>query len=193
VDCGVTFKELVPYYKQLRLVLLTHVHSDHFKERTIRALAYNRPTLRFGCCEWLVNDLIECGVKKSNIDVFEIDNTYDYGVCTVTPVKLTHNVPNCGYKLHFSEDKVIYCTDTNDLEGIEAKGYDLYLIENNYEDEEIQERIRQKEEQGIYPYELKVMENHLSKTKCDKFINENSSWNSEYHYMHQHVDKNKHE
>ena len=32
IDCGVTFKRLEKYYKQLKIVILTHVHSDHFKK-----------------------------------------------------------------------------------------------------------------------------------------------------------------
>lgn len=72
IDCGVTFKALKYVYKQLQIVLLTHRHIDHFKPTTIHKLSEERPTLRFGCCEWLVNDLVEAGVPKQSIDVFEI-------------------------------------------------------------------------------------------------------------------------
>lgn len=27
IDCGVTFKEIKPYYKKLRVVFITHSHS----------------------------------------------------------------------------------------------------------------------------------------------------------------------
>ena len=54
VDCGVPYKALEPYVPKLKLVLLTHIHSDHFQKRTIKRLASERPTLRFGCCRWLV-------------------------------------------------------------------------------------------------------------------------------------------
>ena len=71
IDCGVSFKKLQPYYDSLQLILLTHVHSDHFNKATIKKLASVRPTLRFGCCEWLVQPLIDCGVDKRNIDVYD--------------------------------------------------------------------------------------------------------------------------
>ena len=32
IDCGVTFKRLEKYYKKLKIVFLTHIHSDHFKK-----------------------------------------------------------------------------------------------------------------------------------------------------------------
>ena len=40
--------------------------------------------------------------------------------------------------------KLIYATDTNSLDGITAKNYDVYLIEVNYVTEEIQQKIKRK-------------------------------------------------
>jgi Cft2 family RNA processing exonuclease len=168
--------------------LLSHCHIDHFNNKTIRKLAFERPTLRFGCCEWLVQPLLDCNVNRKNIDVYEPDSTYDYGMFTITPVKLTHDVPNCGYKIDFLGDKMLYATDTNSLNGIEAKDYDLYMIEANYEDAEISQRIQKKEEEGRYIYELRVLNNHLSKAKCDEFLRQNMNWNSECVFMHQHIE-----
>ena len=72
IDCGVTFKRLEKYYKKLKIVLLTHIHGDHFKKATIKKLAQERPSLRFACCEWLLKPLLECGVDRRNIDVLQI-------------------------------------------------------------------------------------------------------------------------
>ena len=36
IDCGVSFKKLKDVYKHIKLVLLTHEHSDHFRPSTIR-------------------------------------------------------------------------------------------------------------------------------------------------------------
>lgn len=188
IDCGVDFKTLSAVYKGLKTVLLTHIHSDHFKKRTIKKLAFERPTLRFACCEWLVADLISCGVSKKNIDVLEIGKIYDYKLFKVSPIKLYHNVPNCGYRLYMNGEKALYATDTGTLDGIEAKGYDLYLIEANHTEEEIQERIRRKEESGEFVYEYEAMKNHLSKEKCDEFIL-NNIIDGEYVYLHQHKDR----
>lgn len=188
VDCGVTFKSIVPFIKSIQLILLTHIHTDHFNKTAIRLIAEERPTVRFGCCKWLVSPLIDCGVANHRIDVFDIDNEYNYGVCKVTPVPLVHNVPNCGYKIHFANGKVFYATDTNNLNGITAKNYDLYMVEANYDDNEIAERISKKKEQGLFAYEMQVMKNHLSKSKCDDFIYKNIGPLGEYIYMHCHDD-----
>lgn len=190
IDCGVNYKQLSPYVSGLQLVLLTHIHGDHFYPSTIKKLAKMRPTLRFGCCKWLLKDLISCGVQTWRIDVFTPDlmNTYNEDL-EITAVELTHNVPNCGYKIFIDGEKIFYATDTNNLNGITAPDYDLYMIEANYEDEEIQERIRKKEESGVFAYEYKVLKNHLSKAKCDDFIVRNAGTKSKFIYMHGHIDK----
>lgn len=46
--------------------------------------------------------------------------------------------------MHFPSGKAIYATDTNNLNGVQALGYDLYLIEANYRDEDIQAKIAEK-------------------------------------------------
>ena len=189
VDCGVPYKALEPYVPKLKLVLLTHIHSDHFQKRTIKRLASERPTLRFGCCRWLVPPLIAAGVPERQIDVLTPRTMYGYGLCNVIPVMLAHNVPNCGYKVHFPSGKVIYATDTNNLDGVQAIGYDLYLIESNYRDEDIQAKIQEKKVAGQYAYELQVLRNHLSEAKCNDFLARNMKANSVYIPMHVHVDK----
>ena len=143
IDCGVTFKKLEKYYKKLKIVLLTHIHSDHFKKETIKKLAQERPTLRFACCEWLLKPLLECEVERKNIDVLQIGTKYDYKLFKIVPIKLYHDVPQCGYRVLFDDYKVIYMTDTKTVEGISAKNYDLYLVEGNYDEDEIEETIKE--------------------------------------------------
>lgn len=193
IDCGVSFRRLKDVYRSIKLVLLTHIHSDHFNKTTIKRLAKERPTLRFGCGKHLVRALVDCGVEKSNIDVYDCDCGYDYRFVQLAPIELVHNVPNFGYKLFFKDGgKMIYATDTNNLNGIEAKDFDLYMIEANYEDEEIEERIRAKKENGEYAYEQQVLHNHLSKKKCDDFIYENIGTKGVYIYMHEHKEREIH-
>ena len=189
IDCGVSFKRLEKYYKQLKIILLTHIHKDHFKKETIKKLAQERPTLRFACCEWLLKPLLECGINRRNIDVLEIGIKYDYKLFKIVPIKLYHDVPNSGYRVIFEDYKVIYITDTRTVEGITAKDYDLYLIEGNYEDEELEERIRKKQQQQKYCYEYRARNTHLSKGQASDFLLKNMGEKSEYVFMHEHVEK----
>ena len=189
IDCGVTFKKLEKYYKKLKIVLLTHIHSDHFKKETIKKLAQERPTLRFACCEWLLKPLLECGVERKNIDILEIGTKYDYKLFKIVPIKLYHDVPQCGYRVLFDNYKVIYMTDTKTVEGISAKNYELYLVEANYKEKELEERIKQKQLQGDFTYEWRVKDTHLSQEQCVEFLLNNMGENSEYVFMHQNIEK----
>ena len=191
IDCGVSFKALKEVYKGLKLVLLTHLHSDHFRPQTLKRLADERATLRFGCCQWLVKPLIEAGIPKQNIDVYEIGKIYDYKAFKISPIKLYHNVENCGYRVFASGEKAIYATDTGHLQGITAKDYDLYMIESNYDEDDLEQRIIEKTAAGQYCYELYVAERHLSHTQASEWLMQNMSAQSEYVFLHQHQSKKK--
>lgn len=186
IDCGVSFKALSAVYKDLKIVLLTHIHGDHFNKSTIQKLAQERPTLRWACGKWLISDLAELGVSKNNIDILPMNKTSDYGVFSVTPFNVRHNVQNCGFAINFKPYKVFYCTDCNSLDHVSAKNFDLYMVEANYKENEIAIRIAEKKVNGMYCYEYQVLKNHLSYEKAMDWIVKNAGANSEYILMHKH-------
>lgn len=186
VDCGIPWKAVEPHAAGLRLILLTHIHGDHFKPSTVRRIAQERPLVRFGAGPWMVRPLVEAGVKPRQIDLLESGKQYDYGSFKVIPVRLTHDVPNCGYKLHWPGAKVIYATDTVNMNGIAAPNYDLYMVEANYEDEEIRQRMEDKKAAGEFIYEKRVLKTHMSKAKCDDWVYQNAGPMSEILYLHSH-------
>ena len=191
IDCGVSFKKIQEYYEKLSLVLLTHIHKDHFNKTTIKKLAKLRPTLRFGCGKWLVKELIECGVDKQNIDIYDFDGSYIYSKnLIVTNFKLIHDVPNCGYAVHINNFKYFYATDTCSLENVVAKEFDMYFIEGNYENaEELEARKQKHIERGEYYYEDRVEKTHLSQVQATEWLMKNISDKSNYVFMHQHKEK----
>ena len=193
VDCGVPWRAINGPHKHLALVLLTHIHSDHFKPSTIHRLANERPMLRFACWRWLLQPLLDCGVEPHRIDVVSSSSTFLYRrLCEITPIDLVHDVPNIGYKITMlGEDespikKIFYATDTGNLNGITAPDYDLYLLEANYGAEEIKKRLDDKKANGEYAYEHRVMKTHLSLEQCNDFIYANIGAGGEYVYLHQH-------
>ena len=189
IDCGVSFKAVKDVVRNLKAVLLTHCHVDHLRPSTVRKLASLRTDLIFICCDWLVFDLIDCGVPAANIHVVEFGKKNRFDGFSVCPVLLYHNVPQCGYRVYIDGERAFYATDTAHLEGITAKDYDLYLIESNYGEEEIQERIRAKMENGEYCYELGVPDRHLSREQADEFLLRSMGAGSVCVYLHEHIDK----
>lgn len=102
--------------------------------------------------------------------------------------ELYHDVPNYALKWEHKGKKGIYAVDTATLEGIEAKGYDLFLVENNYNEDLIEEHIQEAKENNdenkLY-YLERAKQTHLSSQECNSFLIENMGSNSEYCYIHQ--------
>ena len=181
VDCGVSFKALEAVKRSLKIVLLTHKHSDHLKIRTLQRLQAERPTLRVACGDFLLEEL-PC-IK--NIDVLQVGKIYDYGTFKVSPVKLYHDVPNFGWRIFLlNGQKIFHATDTVHLEGITAKGYDLYAIEHNYCEEYIQQAIEEARANGEYTHAYGNINTHLSIQQARAFIEANRKESSEVLELH---------
>lgn len=181
VDCGVSLKALQEVKRSLKIVLLTHKHGDHLKLRTLQRLQAERPTLRVACGNFLLEEL-PC-IK--NIDVLQVGKIYDYGEFKVSPVKLYHDVPNFGWRIFLPNgQKIFHATDTAHLEGITAKGYDLYAIEHNYCEEYIQQAIEEARANGEYTHAYGNINTHLSIQQARAFIEANRKESSEVLELH---------
>lgn len=188
IDCGVPYKLLKITLKNLKLVLLTHIHGDHFKPATVLSLHRERPTLRFGCCEWMVVPLLEAGVDKRVIDVYTHKKWHGYWEFSVRPVLLSHNAPNCGYRINIGDKWLFYATDTGTLDGIKAKDYDLYMIEANHTKADLEARMEEKLAKGEFAYEAAAASNHLSQEQAEDWLYQQMGPNSKYVFLHQHTD-----
>lgn len=181
VDCGVSLKALQEVKRSLKIVLLTHKHSDHLKIRTLQRLQAERPTLRVACGDFLLEEL-PC---INNIDVLQVGKIYDYGAFKVSPIKLYHDVPNFGWRIFLPNgQKIFHATDTVHLEGISAKGYDLYAIEHNYCEEYIQQAIEEARANGEYTHAYGSIKTHLSIQQARAFIEANRKESSEVLELH---------
>ena len=190
VDCGVSLKALEAVKRSLKIVLLTHKHSDHLKIRTLQRLQAERPTLRVACGDFLLEEL-PC-IK--NIDVLQVGKIYDYGAFKVSPVKLYHDVLNFGWRIFLPNgQKIFHATDTVHLEGITAKGYDLYAIEHNYCEEYIQQAIEEAHAKGEYTHAYGNINTHLSIQQARAFIKANRKESSEVLELHKSRSFYKHE
>ena len=181
VDMGIPYSTIKQIQSSLQIVLLTHIHGDHFNISTIKKLAFERPALRFACGEFLAKYLE--GIK--NVDILESGKIYDYGQFKISPITLYHDVPNFGYRIFKGEHKTIHITDTAHLEKIEAKNYDLYAIESNYNEDTIFESIKNKQAKGEYAYQIGSIQTHLSEQQARDFIFKNRGEHSDVLRLHE--------
>jgi phosphoribosyl 1,2-cyclic phosphodiesterase len=181
---GVPFSTIKHHKNSLQIVLLTHCHGDHLNLTTIQKLAFERPTLRFACGEFLT-EFLEGIVNAKNIDIMEAGKIYDYGQFKVSPVYLYHDVPNFGYRIFKDDTKIIHATDTAHLEGITAKDYSLYAIEANYNEDTIFESIERKKARGEFAYQEGSINSHLSEQQARDFIFKNRGAHSKVLRLHE--------
>ena len=187
VDCGVPFALIKPYLYNIQLILLTHSHKDHININTLKRIAFERPSVRIGVGKWM-SKLVE-GIR--NVDYYNIGSLYNYGSFLISPVKLYHDVPNCGYRIYIcngkgGEYKIFHATDTAHLNGISAKEYDLYAIEHSYDEDTVQDTIKDKQARGEYAYEVGAINSHLSEQQARAFIFDNQGSNSAVLRLHEH-------
>ena len=181
VDIGVPYSCLKPYVKDIQLVLLTHAHGDHLNTKTLKRLMFERPSLRIGCCEWMLPHLQE----YKNVDIFEIGKLYNYGSFQIATGKLYHDVENCFFRLFKGETKIFHATDTSTLEGVTAKGYDIYCIEANYSEPIAQQMIEKAREKGEFTHVIGSINSHLSEEQCNDFFYKNKNEHSKLIRLHE--------
>ena len=200
-DCGISWKRLEPYAKQISLVFLTHIHADHFKINSLNKLCYRRPLVRFVCGINLLPDLHT--LAKVPLDRIILVRPEDpprkirdwmYGLdLEVSSFHLLHDVPNVGWIVKVSggeeDGAAMYATDTHHIP-IAAPDLDLYMIEGNYTQEDIKRRIAEKTESGACMYEGRVLQSHMSMETAVEWLRENADpYKSRIVFLHGHIEE----
>lgn len=196
VDVGVSQKKIAPFLDKLELVLLTHIHGDHLLKSkkpnkdgsissTVRYINEQRPTVRFGCGEWLYDELIRLGIPSEQIDVYNMGVDYDYGKYTIRAEELHHNVRNCAYYIS-GEKKIFHATDTGKISHLTAEGMDLIAIERNWNEETMTRVIKEQMKRGQdFMHGTISQLYHLSEQLCNEFVFLNAEEHTEVIYLHE--------
>ncbi|WZU00645.1 hypothetical protein MGH68_14015 [Erysipelothrix sp. D19-032] len=95
IDVGVSYKILTPYLENVKVILLTHIHGDHFKSDAISRIATPHPDITFICGEWLEPNLRRLNVSNfiiatqmANGSSYMIIYSIRLNYCTVTEMEL---------------------------------------------------------------------------------------------------------
>lgn len=198
LDCGVSYVKIKPYLKKVKLIFISHIHKDHLLPSTIQKIAYNKPTMKFVTgSKQVVRKLDEIGVNRNNIIYLYNYSWFDLGIIKLKLEPMRHDIENYGLHFKKSGKKGLYVVDTANIDNVNAKHYDLYLIENNYQTELLEKHIKEcidnNDTEKLY-YLNRVSKTHLSAEQCNTFLIENMSNESEFAYIHQsqyNIDKEK--
>ncbi len=196
IDCGVPLKKLEPYIPALRCVLITHRHGDHLKLPTLKAITERRPGLTVICpedCTALIREACPlsqvlpavpghalCLLGQSGPSVpYEPD-------IFARAFAVPHDVPCLAYWLRVGCDTVFYATDCKDLYGVEPPRAELYLIEANYADADLQARTSAALDRGSASHERRVRETHMSREDAMQWLMEHAPTTAQIILLHQH-------
>lgn len=185
LDCGVTYAKIKPYLKKVKLIFISHIHKDHLLPTTIQKIAYNKPTMKFVTgSKQVVRKLDELGVNRDNIIYLYNYSWFDLGIIKLKVEPMHHDTENCG--LHFKRNgkKGLYVVDTANIDNVNAKNYDLYLIEANYKEEVLERHLKECTQEELV-YLQRVPKTHLSWNQANTFLIENMGKNSEFQYIHE--------
>lgn len=191
LDIGVIYKTICRYLRGVKLIFVSHRHQDHLLPTCVRQIVREYPSMKFACNREdkdLIKILIKNGVQLKNIYALKENTDYDLGLFKMKLLPLVHDVLNSACIIEINGKKLIYITDTNSVEHIQAKNFDTILIEANYDNEEELDRLIQQDyNKGLaYSHYERVRKTHLSKEKAVKFLEENMGENSVCELIHRH-------
>ena len=190
LDCGVPYKSIKDRLKDIKLIFISHEHSDHLNKSTVKKIAYEHPNIKFLCGKGVYDKIRECQVNTRQLFKLETGFWYSMGSCIVKLDYLYHDVPNYCLHLIYKNKCMFYCTDTSRIDHVSATGYSLYLIEANYDtDEELDTKIEQAHKEGKFTHLERVRYTHLSQLQALNWLYENMNTQSKYVFIHQHIEK----
>lgn len=187
VDVGVAYIHVEPFLDNIKYILLTHRHTDHYNISTITNISVKYPDIIILGHNEMIDLLDKVGI--SNTQVIECNTWYQLEGYQIASFELQHDVKNIGYRIFkelpdFEFHKTIHATDTFSLEGIEALDYDLYCIEYNHCQELIEQAIEDKVARGVYAYEMNAKHNHMSDQRADEWLKVNNTMDSKVIPLH---------
>ena len=192
LDIGVPYVKIKPYLHNVKLIFISHKHKDHLLPATVKQIAFNYPTIKYVCNiddKDLIKILVKQGVRTKNIYGLKQNKEYTLNKMLIMKLQpLVHDVMNSSFQMRYKGKTLIYITDTGNVNDIEAKGFDNYLIESNYKDEEELDRLIQQDydDGKEFSHYERVRETHLSQEQALEFLKKNMKENSEFTFIHGH-------
>jgi ribonuclease BN (tRNA processing enzyme) len=158
-DCGIAFNKMKEELYGIKYLLITHVHSDHLNKLTLQQIMSKFPTIKI-IGNYEVHQAMHTNIiANAGFDIV----TKDY---TFTPFEAVHDVLTYGFTFHVGDKRVIYCTDTANLNNAPEGPYDYFFIESNHDEQKLKQAIN--EYKGTYSPFLSG-KRHLSTQQAKAF------------------------
>lgn len=165
VDIGVNYEILAPHLTHIKIICLTHLHSDHYNETCMKNIILKYPNIIWLIPKYFLDTfspVILNYIKNVRSVIVDSEEVLKIGPYKIFNFMLVHDVRNCGWSIEYSNFKIMHATDTCMLPLKGFENYDVYALECNYEEVSIQMTITQKLHDDMFSYELRAKDNHMS-------------------------------
>jgi phosphoribosyl 1,2-cyclic phosphodiesterase len=172
VDCGVAFKKIKDFLYDVDVLLLTHIHSDHIKESTLKNIVVMFPHIKIYGNYEVCQVFGEYPITAVNEGV----EFYTHTNQTVTPFKCIHDVLTYGYYWeHFTGESIIYATDTSDLRNAPTDmKFDYLFLEANHDEKKVEQLLHASGKFGYNAYAGAKRHMSTQKAKSYYYVNRKS-------------------
>lgn len=168
VDAGIPVSTITSGMKLLGLsdpkVLITHCHSDHTQTLPALSRKYSPEVYCHADCYGQINK------KMNGGRLIPVEGDFFVGDITISPFRVSHDVPCVGYCFYQKGRKISIVTDLGCVDGAALNalsGSDIVFIEANHDEELLKNN-------PSYPAALKkrIMSGrgHLSNTACARAL-----------------------
>ena len=183
IDAGICFQRIKKELdsinvnvKDLDIVFITHVHSDHIKGLST-LLSKTEASL------YVVSTIYDDLIKKMDIPKFHIiDNSFNIGDIEIELLPLSHDVECYSYIIKYMRTTLVYITDTGYLNKkyfSKISNKEIYIIEANHDENMLMN--------GPYPHILKQRilsdKGHLSNSVTGKILSNIIGSKTKYIYL----------
>lgn len=180
IDCAVSWKKMKESLYDIDVLLISHLHSDHFRKSTYERIRKEFPNIV--CC------MNVSTISYTNQDFDVIIKDYvpiEVAGLTITPFPLLHTVENHGFIWEFNGQRIVYATDTSSMEYCPTEDkFDYIFLESNHDEKKLKKAYRRSKDYGFNTYAASKAHLSTQKSKAFYLINRKSK-ESEWIELHQ--------
>ena len=109
------FAKIGATWDNIETALLTHTHTDHWRESALNE--FDRRGMTLWCHESHANSFIRIGPafskmrKAKRVEFYEPGETFEASGCRITPFELSHDAPTFGFRIVGKNGTIGYASD----------------------------------------------------------------------------------
>lgn len=136
IDIGVPFKMIKEKLYDIRVLLLTHIHSDHINQRTLASIKKLFPNIPIYGNYEVYQTYPEYDIKVVNAGFKFKAGGYEFEA-----FDCEHDALCYGYVWEMDGQTILYATDLTTTENAPKIKYDVFLLESNHDEAKLQAAI----------------------------------------------------